>query len=196
MPADAGETLFVQSEACESLCEIRCGIARAIDLSRDGERQVMAFFFPGDFLGLPLTIGHRFSAEAVGPLMFARHSSAKWQAELASPSQANANWASEAIWREEKAFMMRGLILGRVGALARVSAFLDYVMPRLPRDGQIIEFSLPQADIASYLALSPETVCRTLKQLREHRVIAMPRKNRLIMQRADQLAMIAQGTHI
>jgi len=192
LPANARETLFIRGEPCESIYEIRRGIVRAVDVSKEGDRQVMAFFFPGDFVGLPLTSAHRYSTEAVGPLLYARHSLRRWRHELSCTEQ-DENWANEAIWREEKAFMQRGLILGRVGALARVSAFLSYAGRHLPQREEVFEFPFPQADVASYLALSPETVCRMLRQLREARVISMPHKNRVIMQRPDRLAQMANG---
>ncbi|MXO57646.1 cyclic nucleotide-binding domain-containing protein [Pontixanthobacter gangjinensis] len=53
--------------------------------------------------------------------------------------------------------------------------------------------SVPQANIASYFALAAETACRTLRQLRERHVFAMPRNNRIVAQNAKLLAMIAKG---
>lgn len=192
MPAWAGETLFLEGEECDAVVEIRRGVARAVSFSSDGDRQVLAFFFPGDFLGLPLTRHHRFSAEAVDRLLYVRRPPADLQADFRCDHRSE-NRANEAIWREEKAFMRRGQILGRVGALARVSAFLEHVTPRLPRHGELFDFPFPQTDIASYLSLSPETVCRTLRQLRELRIIAMPRKDRITIQSAQRLATIAEG---
>ena len=192
MPAWAGETLFVEGDECESVLEIKRGVARAVAYSSDGNRQVMAFFFPGDFLGIRLRPHHRFSAEAVDRLLYICRSPDDLQADLTHDRQDQCA-ANEAIWREEKAFMRRGQILGRVGALARVSAFLAYVAPHLTRDDDVIAFPFPQADIASYLALTPETVCRTLRQLRECEVIEMPRKDRIVIQDARQLARIARS---
>lgn len=192
MPAWAGETLFVEGDECECVLEIKRGVARAVSYSSDGNRQVMAFFFPGDFLGIRLRPRHRFSAEAVDRLLYVCRSPDELQVDLAHVQQ-DICAANEAVWREEKAFMRRGQILGRVGALARVSAFLAYVVPHLARDHDLFAFPFPQADIASYLALTPETVCRTLRQLREFGVIEMPRKDRINVQDARQLSIIAEG---
>ena len=96
-----------------------------------------------------------------------------------------------AIWREEEAFIARGLILGRVGVQARTAAFLRYLCQSLEIADGMFNFVIPQGDIASYLATSPETICRTLRRFREKGLIAMPFRNRLQIldrQRLDILA--------
>jgi CRP-like cAMP-binding protein len=58
-------------------------------------------------------------------------------------------------------------------------------MDRLPSDGASFVFPLTQADIAAYLATTPESVCRGFRLLREMGMIAMPRRDRLrVMDRA------------
>lgn len=194
MPARAGETLFIEGEACTSFLEIRHGVARAVDLTLGGERQVTAFFFPGEFLGLPLSRKHRYSAEAASDLLYVRHSSLNWRSGMAQSGEAEDRLFS-AVWQEERSFMDRGLFIGRVGALARMAAFLLSSLPKCTASAGTIEFPLWQIDIASYLATCPETVCRNLRQLREMKIIAMPRKDRLIVQDRARLAVLAEGTH-
>lgn len=193
MPASAGETLFIEGEPCTSVIEIRHGIARAIDMTVGGERQVTAFFFPGEFLGLPLARKHRYSAEAASDLHYVCHSSSRWRSGITQSCQKEERFFS-AVSQEERSFMERGLIIGRVGALARMAAFLLSVLPRCPTSGKTIEFPLWQTDIASYLGTCPETVCRNLRQLREMRVIAMPRKDRIRVQDRARLTLLAEGS--
>lgn len=192
MPARDGETLIVKGDPCRHTLEIRSGIARALAYSREGDRQIMAFFFPGDLVGLPLSDTHRYSAEAVSGVRFARHSAEKFQ--MGFPVRdVTPEGTPQAIWREEKAFIARGLILGRGGVQARVAAFLAYLSDRLPVSNGMLEFIIPQGDVASYLATSPETICRTLRRLREDRIIAMPRKDRLQILDRHRLDQIADG---
>ncbi len=184
MPAYPGETLFVKGEACLTVLSLRAGLVRAVSYSRSGKRQVMAFFFPGDIVGLPLAEKHRFTAEAICNVSYNGQSSECWTGRQ--------DRLSNAIWAEEKAFMMRGLVLGRVGIRARMAAFLGYVLPRIPRAGSFAQFGFPQCDVASYLATSAETVCRSLRQLREMKVIAMPRKDRLQLLDGARLRAMAE----
>lgn len=192
IPARAQETLFIEGEPSSCLFEVRRGIARAVHYSAEGDRQVMAFFFPGDVLGLPLTRRHRYSAEAASDMIFTRLAAPEWQPGNSFPAIGD-TMVSRAIWREEKSFITRGLIIGRVGYLARVAAFVNYVAQRLPMTGEALEFPIPRGDIASYLATSPETICRTLRQLREMQIIAMPRIDRLQIKNPSRLAQIAEG---
>lgn len=54
MPASTGEALFLEGDPCERVLELRRDIARGVNISADGERQVTAYFFPGDQNGLPI----------------------------------------------------------------------------------------------------------------------------------------------
>lgn len=89
--------------------------------------------------------------------------------------------------------MTRGLILGRVGIQARLAAFFGYALPRLPRAGSFAQFEFSKCDIASCLATSPETLCRSLRQLHEIEVIAMPRKDRLQLLDGARMEAMAEG---
>ncbi len=192
MPARDGETLIVRGDPCTQTLELRSGIARAVRYSREGNRQIMAFFFPGDLIGLPLSGTHRYSVEAVSGLRFVSHSSDQFRIGLPVHDLAPEE-AAQAIWREEKAFIARGLILGRGGVQARLAAFLAYLSQRLPNANGVLEFTIPQGDIASYLATSPESVCRALRRLRDDGVIAMPRKDRLQILDEHRLNSFADG---
>lgn len=192
--ARAGETLFVQGEPCANLFELRRGIVRVIEFTAEGDRQIMGFFFPGDFLGLPLAKHHRFSAEAASDLLYVSHCSLSWLSGLVRSREDEERFLA-AVCQEERTFMQRGLIMGRVGALARMAAFLVDVIPHLSGTDDVLDFAISQTDIASYLATSPETVCRSLRQLREMRIIAMPRKDRMILQDRELLMLVAEGSH-
>nr|WP_161593791.1 cyclic nucleotide-binding domain-containing protein [Parerythrobacter lutipelagi] len=192
MPASAGETLFLEGEPCDHVFEIRKGVARAVSMTHEGDRQILAFFFPGDSIGLPLAQYHRYSVEAATDLVHIRHSTRRWQESLARTCQDDTT-ILKSVWREEKAFIERGLILGRVGALARLSAFLIVLSRHLPPVHGLRALELPQTDIASYLAASPETICRGLKRLREMQIIAMPRRDRFAIEHPARLELLAEG---
>jgi len=67
---------------------------------------------------------------------------------------------------------------------------------RMPIQNEAYDFSLPQGDIASYLAASPETVCRLMRQLRERKIIAMVRKDQLEILDAQWLDRLAAGESV
>lgn len=193
VPANAGEVIFLEGEPCSHVYELRRGIARGVSFSREGDRQVTGFFFAGDQIGLPLAENYRFTAEAVTDLAFVRYSRQRWNETLVRSCREEGKLLPS-ICAEQDPVFRRGIIISRQGILMRVSAFLVAVADRLPRDEQdLLQFPFPQIDIAAYLATSPESVCRALRQLRETRVIAMPRHNRLRILDRSSLDLLASG---
>jgi CRP-like cAMP-binding protein len=193
MPAKAGEMLFLEGEPCDYVYELRSGIARGISVSEEGDRQVAAFFFAGDQIGLPISSRYRFTAEAVTDLMYFRHSRAYWHEALVQSCREEGR-ILPSICAEQDPIFRRGMILGRNGILVRVCAFLVSIIDRLPvdNDGSLI-LLLPQVDIASYLATSPESVCRAFRQLREIRAVSMSRRDRIAITDPAIIETIASG---
>lgn len=171
--AAARQTLFWEGQDSDNVYQLLEGFIRAVTISADGERQVTSFFFAGDQIGLPTVPTYRFSAEAITNVAFIRHSSASWRAALAQNCQSDGGML-QSIGLEQESVYCRGILLGRQGATSRVAAFLCSILDRLPRQGDCFTLPIPQLDIADYLALSPETVCRSFKQLRQLNIVGTP----------------------
>ena len=190
--ADAGEVLFLEGDPCDYVYELRHGIARGVNISLEGERQIAAFFFAGDQIGLPIAEAYRFTGEAVTELCYVRHARSHWHEAFISSCREQGRLLPS-ICAEQDPIFRRGIIVGRYGVLARISAFLISVIDRLPEEGGVRAFPLPQVDIAAYLATAPESVCRGFRQLREMGIIAMPRRDRLCLRDRPRLEAIASG---
>ena len=67
----------------------------------------------------------------------------------------------------------RTLLLGRMTAPERIAAFLLEMFDRRERT-KSIDLPMSRIDIADYLGLTVETVCRTLSTLKRDGVIAVP----------------------
>lgn len=190
-----GDILFLEGDRCDNVYELRTGIARGVNYSTEGDRQISAFFFAGDQIGLPIADCYRFSAEAVTETTFVRHSSPRWHEALMRSCRQEGKLLPS-ICAEQDPIFRRGIIIGRNGSLVRISAFLISVIDRLPEADGIRIFPFPQADIAAYLATTPETICRGLRQLREMGIISMPRRDRLLLADRCRLETLASGAHI
>jgi CRP-like cAMP-binding protein len=174
----AGEVLFFEDDPCEYVYELREGIARGVSFMPSGERQISAFFFAGDQIGLPVGTTYRYTAEAVTPVRYVRHSRARWHEALVRDG-GDGRRLLQSIGAEQDPIFRRGIIIGRHGLLVRICAFLMLMMDRLPSDGASFVFPLTQADIAAYLATTPESVCRGFRLLRAMGLIALPRRDLL-----------------
>lgn len=173
-----GHVLFWEGDDCETVFEIRSGIVRSVTWSEDGERQVNGFYFAGDQVGLPLMAQHRYSAEAVTDVAYVTYPENLWRQALSESCRTDARLL-RAIGAEQQPMLWRGQLVSRNCAVTRVAAFLAKTVDRLPSDDHGFLFAIPQVDIADYLAMTPETVCRAFRRLRETGVIAMCAHDRL-----------------
>lgn len=192
MTAESGETLFWEGDSCTHVLELRSGIVRGVSISEDGERQVTAFFFAGDQIGIPVTTSYRYSAEAISGVSYVSHPRGRWCDSMIESFRRDGRLL-RSIGAEQDPVFRRGMLIGRNGALARIAAFLTSIADRLERDDDGLRFPVPQRDIAAYLALTPETVCRSLKRLREMGLIEMPRHDRLIVHDRSRLELAAHS---
>ncbi|WP_114520780.1 Crp/Fnr family transcriptional regulator [Altererythrobacter sp. ZODW24] len=193
--AKAGKLLFLDGDLCDHVFELRHGIVRGVCLTQEGERQIAAFFFAGDQIGLPVSERYRFSAEAVTDLQYVRHSATRWQEDLMSACREQGRLLPS-ICAEQDPIFRRGMIVGRNSVLVRICAFLISVVDRLEEQDGVLAFPLTQIDLADYLAITPETTCRGFRHLRELGVISMPRRNHLIVRDRGKLATIASGAQL
>jgi len=86
------------------------------------------------------------------------------------------------------------MLLGRQTALERVSSFLLSLKERLGADeGEAMEIPMPRQDMADYLGLTIETVCRVLTKLRRSRAVGIPNLHQLVLNDVDALHALAEG---
>ena len=163
------EEIFAQDEDADMVHMVVSGAVRTTRLLADGRRQVGAFYYPGDLIGLETGPVHRFSAEAIcdSMILVVRRSALK---AFAGDGQLDrAIW--EATRRELERTQDHLLVLGRKTACERVASFL---MGLAQREGAVAgRISLPMSrqDMADYLGLTIETVSRMLTQLQGQSVV-------------------------
>jgi len=189
--AHPGQTLFRQGDDCDHVFELYSGIVRGVTISEEGQRKVVGFFFAGDQIGLPLSRSYRFSAEAVTEASYVRQAEESWRLALFDSCSSDRNML-RLISAEQDAFYRRGELMSCRNVLSQTAAFLLSIIDRLAGQGNRVDFRLSQIDIADYLAISPETVCRSLRRLREMHAIEMPTHSILVVQDREMLETIAQ----
>jgi CRP-like cAMP-binding protein len=187
MECARGQQIYKENSSVEYWYRLQSGVARRFSARADGTRQIVDLLLPGDFFGFGMRGKHNFAIEAVldGTVVvrFPRsrlESLAELDARIARELR---DAACEAMSR------LHGLILnlGRTTAEEKVGHFLIKMGERLaggPVDRLVLPLS--REDIADYLALSVETVSRSLTQLRRRGVIRMTgtREIRILDRRA------------
>lgn len=174
------ETLYAEGSRFRNLYAIRSGTLKTVLLSAGGDEQVTGFHLAGDVVGMDgIARGvHASSAVALDdaeicvlpyPLTPAMEGRLPLQ-------QAIARLMSRELVRENGLIML----LGSMNADARLAAFLLNLSRRMNVRGfSAAEFHLrmSRAEIASYLAMTVETVSRTFTGFQQRRWIGVNRKH-------------------
>ena len=181
------EEIFAQDEEADLVYLVVSGLLRTTRLLSDGRRQVGAFYYPGDLVGLESGPLHRFSAEAVGDstVLVVRRSALK----TFSGDEA----LNRAIWEATRRELERAqdhlLVLGRKTACEKVATFLMSLAQRARAER--VAMPMSRQDMADYLGLTIETVSRMLTQLQGQSVVEFDGCRRFKVKRWDALEEMA-----
>jgi CRP/FNR family transcriptional regulator, nitrogen fixation regulation protein len=185
------EEIIAQDEAAEYGFEVVSGCVRTVRLLEDGRRQVGEFLIPGDVFGWETGPDHAFGAEAVTPAVLYRFQLRTLEERAVTDSGFARQLRQHAAAQMRR---MRGqlVLLGRKTAFERIASFLVDMGERLHGIGEpAIELPMSRTDIADYLGMTIETVCRGLSELRQRGTIAVER-SRIVIR--DQRALGVAGS--
>ena len=187
----AGTNLFREQDKCAGLFEVASGVLRLSRLTRGGRRYVVGFGFPGDTLGYGPDQYHISDCDAITDAKVTRH---RPETLFKGGGQLREALVIAAL-RQVKDMQDHCMVLGRISSCDRVAAFLSLLGHRLGTSiGKCVEFDLPmtRADIADYLGLTPETVSRSLTDLRNKRLIAIEKVHHVILLQPQCLEALAE----
>jgi CRP/FNR family transcriptional regulator, nitrogen fixation regulation protein len=171
------EEIYAEGDVSDSWFRVVSGTVRICKLLPDGRRHIAEFFFGGDCFGLDRGGERSFSAEAVGDVVLMRYP-ARATERLIDENPQVARRLCEMTLRDLAHAQNRMLLLGRMTAPERVASFLLEVFQR--RDAQrSLDLPMQRLDIADYLGLTIETVCRTLSAFKRAGTIGIPNAHRI-----------------
>lgn len=191
--AERDEEIVAQGDAAGYCYLIVSGCVRTVRLMEDGRRQVGEFLFPGDLFGWDALDEHDFGAEAVTAATVRRYPRRSLDA-LADRDLTFAQRLRMLTAGQLRASRERMVLLGRKTASERIASFLLEMAKQMRAEGQgLIELPMNRADIADYLGLTIETVCRGLTQFRRHGIIGVERSKVVVR---DRRALGAAGCEV
>lgn len=172
----AHETLFSEGDPVQYLYCVAEGTMVLSRYSVAGERQIMAFLFPGDFLGITFEKTFGLGAETLSKCSLLRldHTALEERAET-DPEVWRA--VSEVTWRFLRGSMELTFTIGRKSAVGRLASFLLYLSFRqggFATNNNEIGLPMGRQDIGDFLGLTIETVSRCFTKLKEMGCIALP----------------------
>jgi CRP/FNR family nitrogen fixation transcriptional regulator len=185
------ETIYNRGDQVRYAYRVMSGAVRLSRLTRDGQRRIADFALPGDLFGFDCSNSYGLTAEAVGELVVVRYLRA--QIERAGDEDL-------VLRRQLMGMLRRGLteaqdhliMLTGQSANERVASFLLRLAGRdAARDNMSVEVPMRRQDIADYLGLTTETVCRAISEFRRDRVIAVPSRRKIVIRDVTVLKDLA-----
>jgi CRP-like cAMP-binding protein len=173
-----GQDFVEQGNDLRMTCVIMEGWAIRYKLLTDGRRQILSYALPGDIIGLHINFRAQatYSAAALSHLKIASVDPLR----MLEVTQKFPILASGLSWCTAREFAILGdqaVRLGRLNAVQRIAHLLLELWFRLSligeNDGEWIDMPMSQTDIADTLGLSLVHTNRSLKTLREDKLITI-----------------------
>jgi CRP/FNR family transcriptional regulator, anaerobic regulatory protein len=166
---EEGGMLLRQELPADYVFSIRSGHATIFRLTADGKRQILAFLFPGDFVGFTSEDRYHYGVNAISTVEACRFERTALEALIEAFPQMDRKLRFTLTRAMDASFELL-FSLGRKDALQKVASFLWYVSYRQRKLGQPdnpVHLPMRRADIADFMGLTTETVSRTLKTLKD-----------------------------
>ena len=183
--------IYAEGDRSDYWYKVVAGTVRICKLLADGRRHIAEFCFGGDCFGLDNTAERGFSAEAVGDVIVMRYPRRATE-RLIDETPQLARRICDMTLRDLAHAQTRMLLLGRMTASERVTNFVLEMFERCDRK-RAIELPMSRTDIADYLGLTIETVCRVLSGLKRDGTIAIPNPHRIEVCDFGALEALSEG---
>lgn len=189
----AGGYLLHEEDPVRQVYNVSSGALALERLASDGAKQIMAFCYAGDFIGISSGRSYTVSARALNPLTACQWQDSDLQILYQKYPKLELR-VHEITSRVVEAIMDQLFVLGRKKAAEKIAWFLLFIESKQARvDGASATFAMPmtRVDIADYLGLTVETVSRAFTQLKAKGLIRITDKWTITI--ADRDALTALG---
>jgi CRP/FNR family transcriptional regulator len=189
-------TLFRQGDCATHLFQVEKGVLRLCRLMSDGRRSIIGFAYPGDVIGIAVRDVYAYSAEAVSECELLRFSTLVIRQAM-ERSSAFTRQMLVHVSSELCAAQDQMLLLGRKTATERVASFLlALAQKQAPgaRPSNTVDLPMPRPDIADYLGLTTETVCRIFTKLKQAGILCLPSAHLVKLIDGEALRRLAEDS--
>jgi len=186
-------TIFNEGDDVAYTYKIVSGAVRLCKHTSNGRRQIADFLLAGDYFGFLQLGTYSFTAEAVSDVVVIAYP--QRQIEQLSNTMPSMSRRLLTLLSQRLLGMQDHLVmLGRQAAKERVASFLLLLADRSEADeGEAFEVPMSRQDIADYLGLTIETVCRALSDLKRAHLIAIPNIHQIVISDREGLQEAADS---
>lgn len=187
------ETIYSQGDEAKYSYKVVSGAVRHSKFLLNGRRQIADFSLPGELFGFENDDEYSLTAEALSDVVVVRYP--RSCVERLGDELAEVRRHLMSNLRRDLAQAQEHLVmLGRQSAKERVASFILTLAGRSDaRNGDAIALPMGRQDIADYLGLTIETVCRAISDLKQSGVVRIPSRHELVILRLDVLKALACG---
>jgi CRP/FNR family nitrogen fixation transcriptional regulator len=185
------EEIYAEGDVSDCWFRVVSGAVRICRWMADGRRHIAEFCFAGDCFGLPASGTRAATAEAVGDVVAMRYPQ-RAADRLIDESPRLAREMYDRTLRELTHTQTHTLVLSRMTAPERLASFLLEIAER--RDARrVVELPMSRYDIADYLGLTMETVCRTFTAFKRDGFIALSTPQRVELRDREALEALVEA---
>tara|TARA_R110000824_G_scaffold19504_1_gene75397 strand:+ start:42830 stop:43570 length:741 start_codon:yes stop_codon:yes gene_type:complete len=199
----AGHVVLRQGAKPDCFFEITSGTLKLSQVTEDGRQIILGFATSGDFVGLTGGKEYRYAAETLTMTRLHPINCKVFYEQMLQNRSARETFLG---WLDTQEKMVQDHIatLSLQSPLAKLAAFLLKQISQQTKsvgfDDAIIDLPMTQRDIATYLAIAPETCSRAMKKLRQGKIIEATGRSGegklLKILDFDQLNEVANGPFI
>ncbi|MEM1019545.1 MAG: helix-turn-helix domain-containing protein [Pseudomonadota bacterium] len=167
-----GATLYEEGTPCNYAYTLESGVLMLERLSMDGRRQVLAFVYPGDFIGIEVSGRHLVSAVALKDATLTRYPIS--EIDAMARNKASVDHALKQVTNRILAYALDQIcVLGRMDARQRLMFLFVHLMHRQMLEEPVdIDIPMTRQDMADFLGLTMETISRTVSRLKNEGLIS------------------------
>jgi CRP/FNR family transcriptional regulator, nitrogen fixation regulation protein len=173
-PFHRGQEICSQGRPADHWYYLVSGAARRCVIRLDGRRQIVDLLLPGDLFGFSVLDEYDSTIEAIAEGTVVAAYPRRRVEMLADSNPQLAREIRQVAFAALSRLQAQLLILGRVTALEKVGSFILEMVSRLSAaNSNSVALPMSRYDIADYLAVSVETVSRSLTDLKHRGVIKL-----------------------
>lgn len=186
-------TIFNEGDPVQFCYKIVSGAVRRCKHTVNGRRQISDFLLAGDCFGFLQFGRYNCTAEAIRDAVVIAYP--QIQVERLTRTMPGMGHRLVVLMSERLTSMQDHLVrLGHQAAKERVASFLLLLCERLgAKEGECFDIPMNRQDMADYLGLTVETVCRALSELKRTKRIAAPSPQEVIINNLDALRTVVDN---
>ena len=192
---DNDEVLFNKGQSSSSLFALQSGVVKICCNTPDGREQIVGISSPGSLLVGLQSINddcYEYSAVAAAPVKACKISQRALMSRAADQGELSIRLvaAVNAQLAHSRSLMR---VLGHKCSAAKIASFIMLMAPKTRRKNKRVSLPFSRMEIANFIGLSEETVCRQMARMKRENIIHAPRGKVEILD-WEYLKAIADGS--